>query len=61
MSAEAGGSNQWSCPRCGSMRWWVVNSYFVASDNTRHRKRECRVCHQVIYTREATIQDKSIP
>lgn len=56
MSAEAAktcAAMQWRCPRCGGLRWWVVNSYFVASDNTRHRKRECRTCHQVLYTRES--------
>lgn len=51
-----GGSQQWVCPRCGGLRWWVINSYFVASDKTRHRKRECRACHQVLYTRESVIR-----
>lgn len=51
-----GGAQQWTCRRCGGTTWWVRNSYFVASDNTRHRKRECRTCHQVLYTREAPIE-----
>lgn len=45
-------TQQWSCPRCGMTTWWVRNSYFVASDNSRHRRRECRNCHQTLYTRE---------
>jgi hypothetical protein len=56
MAAEAeasgGASNQWSCHRCGGKRWWVCNSYFVQSDGSRHRKRECRTCHSILYTRE---------
>lgn len=52
--AEAGASlaNQWTCKRCGGRQWWVRDSYFVEKDGTRHRKRECRRCHETLYTRE---------
>lgn len=56
--ADGNAVEQWRCPRCGGTRWWVRNSYFVASDNTRHRKRECRTCHQTLYTREAAVSDE---
>jgi hypothetical protein len=53
-AADTGASaaNQWMCPRCGCQQWWVRNSYFVVGDGSRHRKRECRQCHGVLYTRE---------
>lgn len=51
-AANSGAASPWMCPRCGGNRWWVRNSYYVMSDGTKHRRRECRQCHQTIYTRE---------
>ena len=53
--ANGNAVDQWQCTRCGSRQWWVRNSYFVESDGSRHRKRECRQCHATLYTREVAI------
>ena len=54
--AAQGTGEGWECPRCGCCDWRVINSYYVTSTQSRHRRRECRHCHQLLTTREVTLE-----
>lgn len=37
-------TNSWMCPRCGSKRWRVTNTYTIAAGI--RRRRVCQKCGQ---------------
>lgn len=51
--AAASNRNPWECVRCGCRDWRVDNSYMCDTDKTRHRRRVCRHCGNVMMTYES--------